>query len=81
MKRKYLYLTGYFLLMVVSLFSLITDIISIVNHTYEVGTSWVETQMIVFAVVFGLLFLISSFLFIVWLLKVLKDISINKENK
>lgn len=79
--KKWFYLVGYFVMMFISAFSLITDLILIFSGEYLDNTPWNKIEMILFVVAFVIIFAVSGFLFIVWLKKILKDISINKENK
>jgi len=81
MKKKWLYLLGYFALMGISLFSLITSLLSLFSENYELSNTWIKVEMIIFPVVFTVTLIISTFCFIVWLMRILKDISINRENK
>lgn len=79
MRKKILYLFGYLLLASVSLFSLILDITSLIQASFESPQE--KFQMIVFAIIFGIIFIISLLLFVSWLFKVLNEIRIVKENK
>ncbi|MDD3122806.1 MAG: hypothetical protein PHC62_04700 [Candidatus Izemoplasmatales bacterium] len=79
--HKIFTLSGYFVLMLLSAFSLVTNILSVVNGSFEQGSLWEKRDLIIFCVVFSIIFLLSLFFFVVWLIRVIKDISINKENK
>ncbi|GEM_PF-3488890 len=79
MRKRLLYLFGYLLFATISLFMVILNIATLIGATFE--TTREQIQVIVFTVVLGIIFLISLFFFVIWLLRILKDTKINKENK
>lgn len=74
MKKALLYLTGYALLGVGALVGAIANVVALLRDAFTV-------QALLFAGSFLVLFGICAHLSIVWLLRILKARSINKENK
>lgn len=79
MRKKLLYLFGYLLFATVSLFCVILNVTTLIRATFD--TTREQIQVIVFTIVLGIIFFISFFLFVIWLLRILKDVKINKESK
>ncbi len=79
MKKALFNSLGLLLLAILSGFSLIVDVVSISIVTEE-GTQSI-TQLVVFAIAFIIIFLLSIYQAIIWFLRFLKAKKINSENE
>jgi len=79
MKRKILNIIGFGVMSFASLLGLVSTIVTLIKHESVVDSIWKVWQLGLFAGAFAVMFTLSFFLFIVWILRVIQDCKINKE--
>jgi hypothetical protein len=79
MRKHIINVSGYILLAIASMIGVIANLLTLINFDSEIHSIWIKWQAIVFVAVLGILFILAVYFIVVWLIRLIQDIKINRE--
>jgi hypothetical protein len=79
MRKHIINVSGYILLAIASMIGVIANLLTLINFDSEIHSIWIKWQAIVFVAVLSILFILAVYFIVVWLIRLIQDIKINRE--
>lgn len=79
MRKHFINVSGYILLAIASLIGVVANVLTLINYNSEVNSVWIKWQAIVFVAVLGVLFILAIYFIVIWVIRLIQDIKINRE--
>ncbi len=79
MRKHIINVSGYILLAIASLIGVVANVLTLINYNSEVNSVWIKWQAIVFVAVLGVLFILAIYFIVIWVIRLIQDIKINRE--
>ena len=79
MRKHIINVAGFVLLAIATVIGILANILILINFDTAVNTIWEKWQAIVFIAVLTLLFILAIYFIVIWVIRLIQDIKINKK--
>ncbi len=79
MRKHIINVAGFVLLAIATVIGILANILILINFDTEINTIWEKWQAIVFIAVLTLLFILAIYFIVIWVIRLIQDIKINKK--